>query len=70
MKVKLAFWYKGKKPGDVMDVSEEEAEVMKRDGRLAEVVDEKKEDVAEAKGVKAPENKKAEAVENKAPENK
>ena len=40
MKVKLAFWYKGHKPGDVVEVSDEEAAVMRRDGRVAAVVPE------------------------------
>lgn len=56
-KVRLSFWYKGSNPGDVIEVSEEELAVMKRDGRVAEVLDGDK--TKPAKGVQSPENKKA-----------
>lgn len=63
VKVKLAFWYKDKKPGDVVEVSEDEAAQLKRDGRVAEVLGD--DEVKPAKGVPSPENKKANSVSDK-----
>lgn len=55
VKVELAFWYKGKSPGDVVEVDDAEYAVMKRDGRAARVVKDEKPKSA------SPENKKAPA---------
>jgi len=35
-KVKLAYWYDGKKPGDTVDVDDVTLKILKRDGIVAE----------------------------------
>jgi len=37
-RIKLAHWHGDRKPGDEVDVSDEEFAALRRDGRVAEVV--------------------------------
>jgi hypothetical protein len=37
-RIKLAYWHGDHKPGDEIDVSDEEFAALQRDGRVAEVV--------------------------------